>query len=143
MTAITQEKKSTKTAKKTVTVKKTKTTERTAERKTVETTRVQVHANDVIGTVKKEGEFTFAQTYDKVNEGYVRIVKYEDTTIKVFDKNNLEIAPAKPTICRAIAILDSFDEVQLSAYAKKSTTRSSGARLLKLLGDRLKTQEEV
>tara|TARA_R110001592_G_scaffold104110_2_gene293091 strand:- start:30 stop:686 length:657 start_codon:yes stop_codon:yes gene_type:complete len=128
----------TKKVKNTVTVAKTKTTEATAVRKTIETTRVRTQFKDVIGEVKREGEFTFAQSYDKVAEGFVRIVKYADTTIKVFDKNGFEVSPAKPTICRAVAILDNFDETQLSVYAKKSTTRSSGARLLKLLGDKLK-----
>lgn len=126
--------------KKTVAVEKTKTTEATAVRKTIETTRVRTQFKDVIGEIKREGEFTFAQAYDKVAEGFVRIVKYADTTIKVFDKNDFEVTPAKPTICRAIAILDSFDETQLNVYSKKSTTRSSGARLLKLLGDKSKEQ---
>jgi hypothetical protein len=129
-----------KKAKKTVAVEKTKTAEATAVRKTVETTRVRTQFKDVIGEIKREGEFTFAQAYDKVTEGFVRIVKYADTTIKVFDKNGFEVTPAKPTICRAIAILDSFDETQLNVYSKKSTTRSSGARLLKLLGDKSKEQ---
>ena len=129
-----------KKVKKTVAVEKTKTTEATAVRKTIETTRVRTQFKDVIGEIKREGEFTFAQAYDKVTEGFVRIVKYADTTIKVFDKNGFEVTPAKPTICRAIAILDSFDETQLNVYSKKSTTRSSGARLLKLLGDKSKEQ---
>ena len=129
-----------KKTKKKVAVEKTKTTEATAVRKTIETTRVRTQFKDVIGEIKREGEFTFAQAYDKVAEGFVRIVKYADTTIKVFDKNGFEVSPAKPTICRAIAILDSFDETQLNVYSKKSTTRSSGARLLKLLGDKSKEQ---
>lgn len=127
-----------KKVKKTVAVEKTKTTKATAVSKTIETTRVRTQFKDVIGEIKREGEFTFAQAYDKVTEGFVRIVKYADTTIKVFDKNGFEVTPAKPTICRAIAILDSFDETQLNVYSKKSTTRSSGARLLKLLGDKSK-----
>ncbi len=129
-----------KKAKKVVAVEKTKTAEATAVSKTIETTRVRTQFKDVIGEIKREGEFTFAKAYDKVTEGFVRIVKYADTTIKVFDKNDFEVTPAKPTICRAIAILDSFDETQLNVYSKKSTTRSSGARLLKLLGDKSKEQ---
>lgn len=103
--------------------------------------KVRTRFNDIVGDIKKEGEFTFAQSYDKVQEGFIRIVKYSDTTVKVFDKEDYEITPAKATICRAIAILDNFNEEELSSYTKRSTTRSAGARLLKLLSDQTKQVE--
>ena len=144
MSTKTKNKQETKTASKTTQVKKGRGRPKSDKPKAeVKVTQVKTRFNDIIGTVKKEGEFTFAESHDKVAEGYVRIVKYEDTTVKVFDKDDYEITPAKATICRAVAILSNFDETEYTAYSKKSTTRSAGARLLKLLSDQAKQVEKV
>jgi hypothetical protein len=131
---------STKTQNTTETVEIAKPTPKPAVQKV---TAPRIRASDIKGRILKEGEFNFAKAYGKVAVGYVRVVKYEDTTIKVFDKDNFEVTPAKATICRAISILSDFDETELSNYSKRSTTRSAGARLLKLMSDAIKSVDEL
>ena len=91
------------------------------------------HASEFDGEINTEVTYTFSQDYDKVSAGYVRVVKYEDTTIKVFDKQDIEVTPAKPLLCRIVALVQNWSEDEYTAYASKNTTRSAGAKVIKFL----------